>query len=219
VSRPLPLPGTPGRGASDFREHRALDSVSTLPLSPALSPEYVGEGGRRSDALRLSGFIRSRLRRERLRYRRLRRGRRRRCELAEQQSGNGREHADHDDRDRQPPARCPRLLLRRVAHVVVSLRANRRAKKGCTARGAVQPGGGGKEACREAACASGEIPSVLTRHTTADFALSRCDRRLASPLTFALPPVLSSPVVARSCFGTMSKLFSPSLANSTPFEA
>jgi protein ImuB len=44
----LPLPGTPGRGqgrgANGSANRPTSDSSSTSPLSPALSPEYVGEG-------------------------------------------------------------------------------------------------------------------------------------------------------------------------------
>src|SRR6185295_3364318 len=43
-----------GRGASGSREHRALDSLSTLPLSPSLSPVYRGEGVAPCAALRTS---------------------------------------------------------------------------------------------------------------------------------------------------------------------
>src|SRR4051812_35348167 len=46
----LPLPGTPGRGrgrgASGVANRTTSDSSRTLPLPPALSPGYVGEGGR-----------------------------------------------------------------------------------------------------------------------------------------------------------------------------
>src|SRR5688572_27693831 len=99
-------------------------------------------------------------------------------------------------------------------------RIDARAKKGRTTRGVVRPGGGGKEACREAACVKGNNPPCSS-HTTADFALSRCvDRRLPSLLTFTSPrSMLLGDVVVRSGLGTMSKLFKPSFANSTPFEA
>ena len=58
-------------------------------------------------------------------------------------------------------------------------------------------------------------------HTTADFALSRCvDRRLPSLLAFtSARSMLLSDVVVRSGLGTMSRLFKPSFANSTPLEA
>ena len=58
-------------------------------------------------------------------------------------------------------------------------------------------------------------------HTTADFALSRCvDRRLPSLLAFtSARSMLLSDVLVRSGLGTMSRLFKPSFANSTPLEA